>query len=118
MPPSDVVWQVGETPGDLFGDEAILESGAPQLRVPRPFVDLARTVVLHADPQRFALLDTALLAAVTSGGERRTAAAPSAALEGWHLLNASAGRMSICALAASTGWSVRHVHTCFVSEFG
>ena len=35
-------------------------------------------------PQRFALLDTALLASVTSGGERRTAAAPSAALEGWH----------------------------------
>ena len=69
-------------------------------------------------PQRFALLDTALLAAVTSGGERRTAAAPSAALEGWHLLNASAGRMSISALAASTGWSVRHVHTCFVAEFG
>ena len=26
--------------------------------------------------------------------------------------------MSIGALAASTGWSVRHVHTCFVAEFG
>lgn len=63
-------------------------------------------------------LDTALLAAVTSGGERRAAAAPSAALQGWHLLNASAGRMSICALAASTGWSARHVHDCFVTEFG
>ena len=26
--------------------------------------------------------------------------------------------MSISALAASTGWSARHVHTCFVTEFG
>lgn len=60
VPPSDVVWQVGERPSDLFGDEALLESHAPPLRVPRPFVDLARTVALHADPQRWALLYTAL----------------------------------------------------------
>jgi DNA polymerase len=60
VPPSDVVWQVGERPSDLFGDEALLESHAPPLRVPRPFVDLARTVALHADPERWALLYTAL----------------------------------------------------------
>ena len=60
VPAWDVVWQVGETPADLFGDEAVLETHAPPLRVPRPFVDLARTVILHADPQRFALLYTLL----------------------------------------------------------
>lgn len=69
-------------------------------------------------PRRFALLDTALLAAVMSGGERRAAATPAAALEGWQLLDDSAGRMSISTLAASTGWSARHLHTSFVTEFG
>ncbi len=56
VPPSDVVWQVGEGASDLFADEAVLESHAAPLRVPRPFVDLARSVVLHAEPERFALL--------------------------------------------------------------
>lgn len=60
VPPGEIVWQVGEAPSDLFGDEAILDTGAPPLRVPRAFVDLAQTVVLHADPQRFALLYTLL----------------------------------------------------------
>jgi probable DNA metabolism protein len=61
VPASEVVWQVGDTPADLFGDEAVLEPGAPaQFRVPRGFVDLAQTVILHADPQRFALLYTLL----------------------------------------------------------
>ena len=60
VPASDVVWQVGEVPADLFGDEAVVESHAPTFRVPRPFVDLARTVALHTDPQRWALLYTAL----------------------------------------------------------
>ncbi len=59
VPPGDVVWQVGEHPSDLFGDEAILDAPEP-FRVPRAFIDLARTVVLHADPQRFALLYTLL----------------------------------------------------------
>jgi DNA polymerase len=58
---SDVVWQVGDTPKDLFGDEAILDPGPAPFRVPRAFVDLARTVVLNADPQRFALLYTLLV---------------------------------------------------------
>ncbi|MBD8678651.1 UdgX family uracil-DNA binding protein [Sphingomonas sp. CFBP 13720] len=56
VPAADVVWQVGQQPTDLFGDEAILDTGAPAFRVPRGFVDLAKTVVLHADPSRFALL--------------------------------------------------------------
>ena len=54
--PSDVVWQVGDLPTDLFGDEAIVDSNAPAPRVPRAFIDLARTVAMHADPERFALL--------------------------------------------------------------
>ena len=60
VPADDVVWQVGDTPNDLFGDEAIVEPPAA-FRVPRAFVDLARTVVLHADPQRFALLYALLI---------------------------------------------------------
>ena len=62
IPAADVVWQVGEQPTDLFGDEA--EPDAPPsaaFSVPRPFVDLARTAVAHADPERFALLYTLLL---------------------------------------------------------
>ncbi|MGN7160788.1 UdgX family uracil-DNA binding protein [Sphingomonas sp. SAFR-052] len=54
--PSEVVWQVGDLPTDLFGDEAIVDSNAPAPRVPRAFIDLARTVAMHADPERFALL--------------------------------------------------------------
>lgn len=57
VPPADVVWQVGDAPTDLFGDEALLEPAAPNaFRVPRAFVDLAQTVILHSDPERFALL--------------------------------------------------------------
>ena len=59
--PSEVVWQVGEAPADLFGDEAVPEPLAPRpFSVPRPFLDLAETVVLHSDPRRFALLYTLL----------------------------------------------------------
>lgn len=62
VPPGEVVWQVGETPVDLFGDEAVLDAvAAMHFRVPRAFLDLAQTVVLHADRQRFALLYTLLV---------------------------------------------------------
>ncbi len=60
VPPSDIVWQVGERATDLFGDEAVLDATPAPFRVPRAFVDLARTAILHADPQRFALLYTLL----------------------------------------------------------
>jgi probable DNA metabolism protein len=57
VPPEEVVWQVGDTPADLFGDEAVdAAPDAPPLRVSRRFVDLARSVVLHADPARFGLM--------------------------------------------------------------
>ncbi|MCP3735548.1 UdgX family uracil-DNA binding protein [Sphingomonas sp. RP10(2022)] len=64
VPPDDIVWQVGDTPADLFavaGDE-----GAPPMpaatgfSVPRAFIDLARDVVMAREPERFALLYTAL----------------------------------------------------------
>jgi DNA polymerase len=56
VPPAEVVWQVGDVPADLFGDEAILPRADAVFSVPRPFLDLAETVILHADPERFALL--------------------------------------------------------------
>jgi DNA polymerase len=57
VPASEVVWQVGDTPVDLFGDEAVLAPAAPRpLKVPRAFLELAQSVVLHVDPERFALL--------------------------------------------------------------
>jgi probable DNA metabolism protein len=62
VPPDQIVWQIGEAPADLFGDEAVLEPAAPAaFRVPRPFLNLAQAVVLHSDPQRFALLYTLLV---------------------------------------------------------
>ncbi|MGU3315008.1 UdgX family uracil-DNA binding protein [Sphingomonas sp. M6A6_1c] len=63
VPPDDVVWQVGDTPADLFA--AAAEESAPPppvgtLSVPRAFIDLARSVVMAAEPERFALLYTVL----------------------------------------------------------
>jgi len=61
--PPEIVWRVGEGGGDLFAAEAAPPpppaSGA-QLRVPKAFVQLAQTVLLHSDPQRFSLLYTLL----------------------------------------------------------
>ena len=59
----DVIWQVGETGNDLFA-----EAGPPpevkeghHFNVPRRFVELAETVILHRNPERFALLYGMLL---------------------------------------------------------
>ena len=63
VPPEDVVWQVGDAPGDLFAGEAESRAPAaatPSFAVPRAFIDLARNVVMANDPERFALLYTAL----------------------------------------------------------
>ena len=62
VPPEDVIWQVDGGSADLFGVEANVESGdGPVFSVPRPFVGLARSVICHSDPERFALLYTLLL---------------------------------------------------------
>lgn len=74
--PSDVVWQVGEQPADLFGDEAVLPAAAPELRVSRRFVSLAREAVLHSDPERFALLYTLLTRVIARPGSIEDKADP------------------------------------------
>jgi probable DNA metabolism protein len=57
VPASEVVWQVGDTPVDLFGDERVLAPAATrELKVPRAFLELAQSAALHADSERFALL--------------------------------------------------------------
>lgn len=66
VPPDDVVWQVGDVAADLFaaagGDASTPrhDSTAPALKVSGAFLDLARSAALHHDPERFALLYTAL----------------------------------------------------------
>ncbi|QNA85599.1 UdgX family uracil-DNA binding protein [Sphingomonas sp. So64.6b] len=58
VPPDEVIWQVGDFGGDLFAAEA--EPQGPAIAsgfsVSRAFLDLARSVVPHLDPERFALL--------------------------------------------------------------
>jgi len=54
VPPDHVVWNSGD--GDLFGDDTPLPQAQGTMSVSRSFVDLARSVVCHSDPERFALL--------------------------------------------------------------
>ncbi len=74
--PSEVVWQVGDQPADLFGDDAVLPSAAPELRVSRRFVELAREAILHSDPERFALLYTLLTRVIARPGSIEDKADP------------------------------------------
>ncbi|MBE9638002.1 UdgX family uracil-DNA binding protein [Salipiger mangrovisoli] len=55
VPPEELLWQRGQGEGDLFAEALPPVSGAP-VSVPRGFVDLARLVVWHRDPERFARL--------------------------------------------------------------
>lgn len=57
--PAAVSWAVAGD-GSLFDAAPAPESGAAQLRVPRAFPDLARRVICHRDPERFALLHQAI----------------------------------------------------------
>ncbi|WP_066545747.1 MULTISPECIES: UdgX family uracil-DNA binding protein [unclassified Sphingomonas] len=62
--PGEVAWRVGDAAGDLFAADAALPAAriAPDaLRVSRRFLDLARSVVMHAAPERFALLYAMLI---------------------------------------------------------
>ena len=52
--PEDVVWQSDEP--DLFASATALPDASSTLSVPKAFVDLARSVVCHSEPQRFAML--------------------------------------------------------------
>ncbi|SEM90783.1 DNA polymerase [Sphingomonas gellani] len=63
VPADEVVWQVGDVPTDLFAGEAVAHAPPPPssaFSVPRPFIDLARTVVQASEPERFCLLYTLL----------------------------------------------------------
>ena len=60
VPADAVVWQVAGGERDLFGEEQA-KAEAPSFTVPRGFVDLARSVICHSDPARFALLYAMLL---------------------------------------------------------
>jgi DNA polymerase len=54
--PEGVIWTVQGDAGDLFGGDTPRPAVAPSFSVPRPFVDLAKAVVCHSDPERFGLL--------------------------------------------------------------
>ncbi|MGQ4273341.1 UdgX family uracil-DNA binding protein [Terrihabitans sp. B22-R8] len=55
VPPEEVIWSLPNTP-DLFGGDADPpEARAAVLNVPRRFVELAKSGLLHSDPERFAL---------------------------------------------------------------
>ncbi|MBN9026322.1 MAG: UdgX family uracil-DNA binding protein [Rhizobiales bacterium] len=58
--PAEVVWSVAGESVDLFGAVSSEPTAAPPeepaFAVPRGFLDLAETAILHADPERFALL--------------------------------------------------------------
>jgi DNA polymerase len=57
VPAAEVLWQVGDAASDLFGREAEpLPVSSSGFAVPRAFIDLARKVILHRDPERFSLL--------------------------------------------------------------
>jgi DNA polymerase len=55
VPARAVVWEVGDGEPQLFGVEAD-RSRAAAFPVPREFIELARDVVCHSDPERFSLL--------------------------------------------------------------
>ncbi|KKW93823.1 UdgX family uracil-DNA binding protein [Sphingobium chungbukense] len=59
--PADIVWQCGDA-DDLFAtDEPPPPAEAAAFFVPRTFVELAETAILHRDPERFALLYALLI---------------------------------------------------------
>ena len=55
--PDDTLWTVDGSGGDLFGELAPApDAAAPGFTVPREFLDLAESVILHRSDERFALL--------------------------------------------------------------
>jgi uracil-DNA glycosylase len=61
VPASAIVWQVEGGEADLFADGAAPPPAGPSFAVPRDFIDLAKAVICHRDPERFALLYAMLL---------------------------------------------------------
>ena len=61
IPAGEISWQVAGAAGDLFGGDTSPLPAAPPFPVPRAFVALAGSAILHRDPERFALLYAMLL---------------------------------------------------------
>jgi probable DNA metabolism protein len=61
VPASAIVWQVEGGDADLFAEGAEPPPAGPSFAVPRDFIDLAKAVICHRDPERFALLYAMLL---------------------------------------------------------
>ncbi|MDF0489329.1 UdgX family uracil-DNA binding protein [Sphingomonas sp. H39-1-10] len=76
IPPERIVWRVGSEPGELFGTPAPAAAPTAGFTVPRAFVDLARTAILHTDRERFALLHTLLVRLLARPGLLEDAADP------------------------------------------
>ncbi len=57
--PDQIVWSVGAA-DDLFAEGQSLPDAVGTMSVPQAFIDLAKTVICHSDPERFALLYTLL----------------------------------------------------------
>jgi probable DNA metabolism protein len=66
VPPQEVLWQAEE---DGLFSSSVQEAPAATVKVPPDFVELARTVACHSNPERWALLYQ-ILWRVTRGGER------------------------------------------------
>ena len=62
VPGEAIVWQVGDTATDLLAGETVPPAAEPMFTVPKAFPELARRVICHTDPERFALLYAALTA--------------------------------------------------------
>ena len=56
VPPSQVVWRVGDQAGLFDGSEPPPPPANAGFSAPRAFVDLAKDVILHREPARFDLL--------------------------------------------------------------
>ena len=54
--PANVVWQVEGEGGDLLAGTPAPAPTIAAFSVPKAFIDLARRVICHSDPERFALL--------------------------------------------------------------
>lgn len=61
VPPHDVQWSDGEVQRSLFDSAAAPAAvAAPVIKVPKDFIELARKVVAHSNPDRFSRLYTVL----------------------------------------------------------
>jgi uracil-DNA glycosylase len=75
VPPEAVVWRVEGGSADLFGAQTDRPRGA-SFAVPRAFISLAKSVICHSDPERFALLYATLWKLRTNRGAMEDRADP------------------------------------------